>query len=154
MCLLKLQGVYSSTPSSCCHYCEPFKATTFASCSKYRARGHPQPRLPFRQIQPERALARPSSHLAWDGILPTQKRCAYILTTGSTMIDQFEPWYFGVAFSFCFKCSILSVPYTMLSCCGSLASSFFFDSIFVFSSSESELAEELPFSTCMSGACS
>ena len=32
-----------------------------------------------------------------------ESRRAYILTTGSTMIDQFEPWYFGVAFAFCFK---------------------------------------------------
>ena len=35
--------------------------------------------------------------------LPIANRRAYILTTGSAMIDQFEPWYFGVAFAFCFK---------------------------------------------------
>ena len=27
----------------------------------------------------------------------------FALETGNTMIDQFEPWYFGVAFAFCFK---------------------------------------------------
>ena len=26
-----------------------------------------------------------------------------VLTTGSSMVDQFQPWYFGVAFAFCFK---------------------------------------------------
>ena len=27
----------------------------------------------------------------------------YIVSTGSHMMNQFEPWYFGVAFAFCFK---------------------------------------------------
>ena len=27
----------------------------------------------------------------------------YILSTGKTMANQYEPWYFGVAFAFCFK---------------------------------------------------
>ena len=35
--------------------------------------------------------------------LPVECRKAYVLSTGSTMIDQFEPWYFGIAFAFCFK---------------------------------------------------
>ena len=26
----------------------------------------------------------------------------YVLSTGSAMMDQFEPWYLGVAFAFCF----------------------------------------------------
>ena len=28
---------------------------------------------------------------------------AYVVTTGSAMLDQFVPWYFGVAFTFLFK---------------------------------------------------
>jgi hypothetical protein len=27
----------------------------------------------------------------------------YVMTTGSAMLDQFEPWYFGVAYAFLFK---------------------------------------------------
>ena len=27
----------------------------------------------------------------------------YVVTIGTTMMDQFMPWYFGVAFAFCFK---------------------------------------------------
>ena len=26
------------------------------------------------------------------------------ITTGSRVLDQFEPWYFGVAFAYLFKC--------------------------------------------------
>ena len=26
-----------------------------------------------------------------------------VISTGKTMADQYEPWYFGVAFAFCFK---------------------------------------------------
>ena len=27
----------------------------------------------------------------------------FFVTTGNAMLDQFEPWYFGVAFAFIFK---------------------------------------------------
>ena len=37
------------------------------------------------------------------GAIPGEKRRAYVLSTGTPMTDQFEPWYFGVAFAFCFK---------------------------------------------------
>ena len=27
----------------------------------------------------------------------------YVVQTGNIIMDQFQPWYFGVAFAFCFK---------------------------------------------------
>ena len=36
-------------------------------------------------------------------LLPADTRRAYVVQTGGTVIDQFEPWYFGIAFAFCFK---------------------------------------------------
>ena len=33
----------------------------------------------------------------------TEAKNKYVLTSGSAMLDQFEPWYFGVAYAFLFK---------------------------------------------------
>ena len=34
---------------------------------------------------------------------PSNTKNTYVLTSGSAMLDQFEPWYFGVAYAFLFK---------------------------------------------------
>ena len=49
-------------------------------------------------------LRTPHGADAFDDIVTRSRRVEWLqMTTGNVMVDQFEPWYFGVAFAFIFK---------------------------------------------------